>query len=83
MCLAVPMKLVEMKDENTGVADLDGVRHEVDLSLIESPATGDYLIVHAGFAIERLNREEADIRLLYFAELAGTSPGSSLPGKPT
>ena len=70
------MKLVEMKNAHAGIADLDGVRHEVDLSLIESPALGDYLIVHAGFAIERLDREEADLQLRFFAELAGTKPGA-------
>ena len=53
MCLAVPMKLVELRDETRGIADLDGSRHEVDLSLIANPGLGDYVIVHAGFAIEK------------------------------
>ncbi len=77
------MQVVEIRGDNTGVADLDGVRHDVDLSLVESPAIGDYVIVHAGFAIERLNQTEADIRLKYFAELAGTRHGAILPGEGT
>ena len=73
MCLAVPMlpeKLTERK--NTGMAALGGSRHEVDLSLIDNPQPGDYLIVHAGFAIEKLDTEEAEVRLRLFDELAAT-----------
>lgn len=70
MCLAVPMKLVEVRGDDTGIADLDGVRHDVDLSLVAEPRTGDYVIVHAGFAIEKLDQEDADARLALFAELA-------------
>jgi len=70
MCLAVPMKLTELREEGTGVAELDGNRHEVDLSLVAEPRLGDYLIVHAGFAIEKLDRREADERLALFEELA-------------
>lgn len=72
MCLAVPMKLVELRDETRGIADLDGSRHEVDLSLIANPGLGDYVIVHAGFAIEKLDQREADERLALFEELAAT-----------
>ena len=59
MCLAVPMKLIEIKEGQLGVAELDGVRCEVNFSLLENVAPGDYLIVHAGFAIEKLDEEEA------------------------
>ena len=81
MCLAVPMKLVEIRDTNTGVADLDGVRHDVNLALIETPAIGDYLVVHAGFAIERLNQQEAELQLQFFAELAGATSGTGSAAK--
>ena len=69
MCLAVPMQLTTIDDDGVGIAELDGVRHEVDLSLVDA-AAGDFVIVHAGFAIETLNREEADLRLAMFKELA-------------
>lgn len=69
MCLAVPMKVTELADPNRGVAELDGSRHEVNLSLVEDPRVGDYVIVHAGFAIERLDEEEANERLKLFAEM--------------
>ena len=70
MCLAVPMKLIELGDRDTGTAELEGVRYQVNVSLVEEPAVGDYLIVHAGFAIEKLDEEEANSRIALFEELA-------------
>jgi len=70
MCLAVPMKLVEIDGDRAGLAELDGVRRPVDLSLVSDPRLGDYVIVHAGFAIETLDPREAEERLALFAELA-------------
>jgi hydrogenase expression/formation protein HypC len=72
MCLAVPMLLESLTDKDAGMAALGGSRHEVDLSLIDNPQPGDYLIVHAGFAIEKLDTEEAEARLRLFDELAAT-----------
>ena len=70
MCLAVPMQIQTLDSEARGTVDLDGVNHAVDLSLIDSPAIGDYVLVHAGFAIERLDPDEADERLALFEEIA-------------
>jgi hydrogenase expression/formation protein HypC len=69
MCLAVPMVVVETRDDGWGVCDLDGIRREVNISLVDAVA-GDYVIVHAGFAIEKLDRVEADARIAMFEELA-------------
>lgn len=70
MCLAVPMKLLELKNGNRGMTELNGTQYDVDLSLVPGVAPGDYLIVHAGFAIEKLDQEEADERLKLFAGMA-------------
>ena len=70
MCLAVPMRLVEILADGRGRAELDGCMQEVDLSLVSAVRPGCYLIVHAGFAIETLDPEEADATLAAFAELA-------------
>ena len=66
------MKIVEIRPDGTGVADLDGVRHDINLSLIPSATVGTYVIVHAGFAIERLNEEEANGILALFDEMAAS-----------
>ena len=70
MCLAVPMKLLEVNDSNRGTAELNDTRYDVDLSLVPDAATGDFLIVHAGFAIEKLDQAEADERLKLFEGMA-------------
>jgi hydrogenase expression/formation protein HypC len=56
------------------VAAADGVSVAVDLSLVASPSLGDYVIVHAGFAIEKLDREEADARIALFREIGKLRP---------
>jgi hydrogenase expression/formation protein HypC len=70
MCLAVPMKLIELADKTHGVTELNGTRYNVDLSLVADANVGDFLIVHAGFAIEKLDQEEADERLRLFDGMA-------------
>ena len=77
MCLAVPMLLVKIRDDGRGVTDLDGARYEVNLDLVEAPGVGDYLIVHAGFAIERLDEGEAQARLALFDELGAQYRGEA------
>ena len=59
MCLAVPLRIREIKNNSTAVCERDGVAREVDISLIRDPLPGDYVIVHAGFAIERVKEREA------------------------
>ena len=80
MCLAIPMKLVEILADGKGVAELEGSRHVVDLSLVSGAALGVYVIVHAGYAIETLDQEEADATLALFAEIvqAARLPTSDL-----
>lgn len=69
MCLAIPARVVEMPDENTAIVDLGGVRKDVSLALIEGVAVGDYVIVHVGFALNKLDPEEAEKTLALFAEM--------------
>ena len=71
MCLAVPMKLVEVRDDGTGIADLDGARSEVNVTLLDKPEIGNYVIIHAGFAIETLDEKEANARIALFQEIGG------------
>ena len=71
MCLAVPSKIIAINDE-MGVVDVDGVKREVGLHLIENPMIGDYVIVHAGFAINKIDESEALETLKIFREMAET-----------
>lgn len=58
MCLAIPSKIIEI-DNDMGTVDADGVKRKVSLILIDNPKIGDYVIVHAGFAIQRIDEEAA------------------------
>ena len=68
MCLAVPLKLIEVNGKEA-VGDAMGVRRRVRLDSIEEPKVGDYVIVHAGFAIERLPEQQALEDLASWEEL--------------
>jgi hydrogenase expression/formation protein HypC len=63
MCLAVPGKVVELKElsptARTGTVDFDGVRREVNLTLVPEAGPGDYVLVHVGVAIGRVDADEA------------------------
>lgn len=68
MCLAIPARVVAMPDPHTAVVDVDGVRKQVSLALLDGTALGDYVIVHVGYALTRLDPEEAVRTLALFAE---------------
>ncbi len=67
MCLAIPSKIVKIED-NVATIDVDGVQREASLLLIENPKIGDYVIVHAGFAINKVNEEDAQESLKLLKE---------------
>ncbi len=69
MCLAIPARVVELSEEDTAIVELGGVRKEVSLALVDDVAVGDYVIVHVGFALSRLDAEEAAKTLALFAEM--------------
>jgi len=69
MCLAIPARVAELLDDGSAVVDVGGVRKEVSLALMDGVAVGDYVIVHVGFAINRLDPEEAEKTLQLFAEI--------------
>jgi hydrogenase expression/formation protein HypC len=69
MCLAVPVRVVELRDEDTAVVDLDGIRKEISLALVDGVQVGDYVILHVGYALSRLDPAAAARTLALFAEL--------------
>jgi hydrogenase expression/formation protein HypC len=68
MCLAIPMKVAEITKEKLGKVEAGGVLYSVNFTLLEDVKAGDYVIVHAGFAIEKLDEEEAGKTLELFQE---------------
>jgi len=77
MCVAVPMKVIELEGPLARV-ELDGVTRTVRLDLLEErPSKGDYLIVHAGFALQAIDPDEARITLDLIRKLTITGDGPS------
>lgn len=78
MCLAIPMKIVEIAGPVAQV-EASGVRRSARVDLIDAPQVGDYVIIHAGVAIERLDLAEAQETLRLIQEMLSTeAPPSTL-----
>ena len=75
MCLAIPVRVVQRLDDTSAVVDLDGVRKTISLALVDDVQVGDYVIVHVGHALARLDPVEAQRTLALFAA-ASTEPGA-------
>jgi hydrogenase expression/formation protein HypC len=69
MCLAIPARVAEILENDAAIVDLGGVRKEISLALVEGVEVGDYVIVHVGYALNRLDPEEAEKTLKLFAEI--------------
>ena len=69
MCLAIPALVVKRLEGDEALIDLGGVRKQVSLALVPEAAAGDYVIVHVGYAISRLDPDEAARTLALFAAM--------------
>jgi hydrogenase expression/formation protein HypC len=76
MCLAIPMQIKAIETDGSALVSRDNLEARVDISLIEAPKIGDYVIVHAGYAIEILDLDEAEIRLEMFRSMAENQGGA-------
>lgn len=70
MCLAIPALLLELRAGEQALVDLGGIRKAVSIALVPDAQVGDYVIVHVGHAIGRIDPEEAQRTLALFAEMA-------------
>lgn len=70
MCLAIPAKVIRLDDGDWAEVEIGGVRNRVSTLLLDEVAVGDYVIVHVGFAINRLDVDEAERTLALFDEIA-------------
>ncbi|MCZ8132067.1 MAG: HypC/HybG/HupF family hydrogenase formation chaperone [Steroidobacteraceae bacterium] len=79
MCLAVPCRIVRLEAPDLAVVDVGGVRKPVSLALVDGVGPGDYVIVHVGYALARLDPEAAAATLQAMAD-AGIDPAAALAG---
>ena len=70
LCLAFPAKIVEIKDYMAKV-ELSGVTRDISLMLLPEAKIGDYVLVHAGFAMQIVGKQEVDEMLALFDEMEG------------
>jgi hydrogenase expression/formation protein HypC len=68
MCLGVPMQVKSIAGE-VAVCEIDGVRREASLMMVDGVEIGDFVLIHAGFAIEKLNEEDARETLRLFQQM--------------
>lgn len=78
MCLALPARIVELLPPAGGLIDIGGVRKRVSLELVPDVQVGDYVIVHVGYALQKLDPDEAARTLQLFAE-AGLTEADLMP----
>ena len=70
MCIAFPGRILTIDQDNFAVIDISGTRREVSLDIVDEPvAVGDYVICHAGYAIQRIDEELAQEKLAFLKEL--------------
>ncbi len=69
MCLAIPVKVEQIMPEEVAVVDIGGVKKEISVALIEDLAVGDYVIMHVGYALNKIDPEEAEKTLELFNEM--------------
>ena len=75
MCLAVPMRLTQ-RDETAAIAELDGVRREISVMLVPEAQVGDWVLIHAGYAIGTVDEQEAQATLALLREVASLAEES-------
>ena len=70
MCLAVPGKLEKILSADEAIADLGGIQKNINISLIEDPQPGDWVVIHVGFALQKIDGAQAEATLKVLAEVA-------------
>jgi hydrogenase expression/formation protein HypC len=69
MCLGIPMKVVEVHGDR-GMVEIGGVKREASFQLLENVEVGEYVLIHAGYAINKIDEEEAQETLDLLREIA-------------
>ncbi len=74
MCLAIPMQIVSI-DGETAICEIDGVKREASLMMVEDVQVGDFVLIHAGFAMEKLDQTDAEATLALFRQILAEGGG--------
>ena len=82
MCLAMPVRVVERVGSDEAVVDLGGIRKQISLALVDDVAVGDYVILHVGYALSRLDADEAEKTLALFRAAGLPTDGRALAEVP-
>ncbi len=69
MCLAIPVRIETLEPNDLAVVNIGGIRKTISVALIDEVAVGDYVILHVGYALNKLDEEEAQKTLALFGEL--------------
>lgn len=73
MCLAMPAQITQLLGDDRAIVNLGGVTKEISISLLDKIAIGDYVIIHVGYALTRLDESEAKKTLDLFAQMLASS----------
>lgn len=70
MCLAIPAQVTELLDDGMARIDMDGVSKAISVALVDDVAVGDFVVVHVGYALSKIDAEEAERTLALLREAA-------------
>ena len=73
MCLAIPACVEQLVNEDNAIVNLGGIRRKISLALVDNIEPGDFVIVHVGYALQKLDPDEAERTLTLFAEMQSNS----------
>ncbi len=79
MCLAIPAEVIEIADNDLALVEIGGARKRVSVQLVDGVSAGDFVLVHAGFAIDKIDRAEAQKTMELFEELARLVEADEIP----
>jgi len=81
MCLAVPARITEMRDGLLGLVELGGVVREASFALLPDVAVGDYVLLHAGYALQKVDTADAEETLRLLAEMIEAAEAEEAAGR--
>ncbi|MBL7478413.1 HypC/HybG/HupF family hydrogenase formation chaperone [Legionella bononiensis] len=74
MCLALPAQITQILEDDRAIINLGGITKDISIALVNEISVGDYVIIHAGYALTRLDEHEAQKTLSLFAEMLKDQP---------